>query len=83
MLEIRCYEAESEKASSRRDSNPGHVEDCEGWWSSGCRCSVGEHWQLEPDVSLVRLPVTAGPCHFCLIASYYLLLFHLYYDSNS
>ena len=64
MLEIRCYEAESKKASSRRDSNPGHIEDCEGWWSSGCRCSVGEHWQFEPEVSWVRLPLTAGPFHF-------------------
>ena len=42
---FRCYEAkieESEKAGSRRESNPGHlacaihIEDCEGWWLSGC-----------------------------------------------
>ena len=27
-----------------------HVEDCEGWWSSGCRGSVAEHWRLKPEV---------------------------------
>ena len=21
-----------------------HIEDCEGWWLSGCRSSVAEHW---------------------------------------
>ena len=37
-----------------------YKEDCEGWWSSGCRGSVAEHWQLKPEVSWVRLPATAG-----------------------
>ena len=62
MLEInefRCYEAKIEesekkvkKAGSRQESNPGHlwlavyIEDCEGWWSSGCCGSVAEHWWL-------------------------------------
>ena len=34
--------------------------DCEGWWLSGCRGSVAEHWQLKPEVSWVRLLATAG-----------------------
>ena len=25
-----------------------HIEDCEGWWLSGCRSSVAEHWRLKP-----------------------------------
>ena len=37
-----------------------HIEDCEGWWFSGCCGSVAEHWRLKPEVSWVRLPVTAG-----------------------
>ena len=36
------------------------MEDCEGWWLSGCRGSVAEHWWLKPEVSWVRLPVAAG-----------------------
>ena len=30
-----------------------HIEDCEGWWLSGCCGSVAEHWQLKPEVSWV------------------------------
>ena len=37
-----------------------HIEDCEGWWLSGCHGSVAEQWQLKPEVSWVRLLVTAG-----------------------
>ena len=37
-----------------------HIEDCGGWWLSGCCGSVAEHWQLKPEVSWVRLPATAG-----------------------
>ena len=37
-----------------------HIEDCEGWWLSGCCGSVAEHWRLKPEVSWVRLPATAG-----------------------
>ena len=37
-----------------------HIEDCEGWWLSGCCGSVAEHWQPKPEVSWVWLPVTAG-----------------------
>ena len=33
-----------------------HIEDCEGWWLSGCCGSVAEHWRLKPE----RLPATAG-----------------------
>ena len=36
------------------------IEDCEGWWLSGCCGSVAEHWRLKPEVSWVQLPVTAG-----------------------
>ena len=35
-------------------------QDCEGWWLSGCRGSVAELWRLKPEVSWIRLPVTAG-----------------------
>ena len=28
-----------------------YIEDCEGWWLSGCRGSVEEHWWLNPEVS--------------------------------
>ena len=27
-----------------------HIEDCEGWWLSGCCGSVAEHWRLKPGV---------------------------------
>ena len=37
-----------------------YIEDCEGWWLSGCCGSVAEHWRLKPEVSWVRLPATAG-----------------------
>ena len=32
----------------------------EGWWSSGCRSSVAEHWRLKPEVSLFWLPMSFG-----------------------
>ena len=32
-----------------------HIEECEGWWLSGCRGSVAKHWQLKPEVSWVQL----------------------------
>ena len=25
-----------------------YIEDCEGWWLSGCGGSVAEHWELKP-----------------------------------
>ena len=31
--------------------NTVNIEDCEGWWSSGCRGSVTEHWRLKPEVA--------------------------------
>ena len=37
-----------------------HIEDWGGGWLSGYRGSVAEHWRLKPEVSWVRLPVTAG-----------------------
>ena len=27
-----------------------HIEDCEGWWLSGCHSSVADHWRLKPGV---------------------------------
>ena len=27
-----------------------HIEDCGGWWLSGCRSSVAEHWLHKPGV---------------------------------
>ena len=50
-----------------------HIEDCEGWWPSGCCGSVAEHCRLKPEVSWVRLPPTAGLfpfLYFCLINSF-------------
>ena len=41
-----------------------YIEDCEGWWLSGCCGSVAEHWRLKPKVSWVRLPAAAGFFHF-------------------
>ena len=44
-----------------------HIEDCEGWWLSGCRGSVAEHWQLKPGT----LGLTPGDCwlfHFLLFS---------------
>ena len=35
-----------------------HIEDCEGWWLSGCRSSVAEHWRHKPGV----LGSTHGGC---------------------
>ena len=35
-----------------------HIEDCEGWWLSGCRSSVAEHWLNKPGV----LGSTPGNC---------------------
>ena len=37
-----------------------YIEDCEGWWFSGCHGSVAEHWWLKLEVSWVWLPATAG-----------------------
>ena len=37
-----------------------HIDDCEGWWLSGCCSSVAEHRQLKPEVSWVQLLATAG-----------------------
>ena len=96
---FRCYEAkieESEKAGSRRESNPGHlacaasalplhelrqvlqlrhfsptcavhIEDCGGWWLSGCRSSVAEHWPHKPGV-LGSIPGGCRPFHFPLFS---------------
>ena len=52
MLEIkefRCYEAKIEK------SEKGQQLLSEGWWLSGCRSSVAEHWWLKPKVIISAL----------------------------
>ena len=41
---------------------------CGGWWLSGCRGSVEEHWRLKPEVSWVWLPGVAGFFHFLLFS---------------
>ena len=49
------------------------LEDCEGWWSSGCRGSVAEHWWLKPEVSWVWLQAVASLftfLYFRLITSF-------------
>ena len=51
------------------------IEDCEGWWLSGCRGLVAEYWRLKPRVSWVRLLATAGLftfLYFHLITSKFL-----------
>ena len=45
-----------------------HIEDCEGWWLSGCHGSVAEHWRLNPEVSWVQLLAAAGLFHFPLFS---------------
>ena len=42
-----------------------HIEDCEGWWLSGCRSSVAEHWLYKPGV-LGLIPGDCRPFHFPL-----------------
>ena len=52
-----------------------YIEDCEGWWLSGCHDSVAEHWRLKPEVSSVWLPATAcRPFHFPLFLPHSMLL---------
>ena len=49
-----------------------YIEDCEGWWLSGCCGSVAEHWRLKLEVSWVQLPAIASFFnffYFCLITS--------------
>ena len=58
--EVRCYEAKIEESEKARCVTEAfsttcavYIEDCEGWWLSGCRGSVAEHWRLKPEVSWV------------------------------
>ena len=44
-----------------------HIEDCEGWWLSGCRSSVAEHWLHKPGV-LGSIPGDCWPFHFPLFS---------------
>ena len=48
---------------------PGCIEDCEGWWLSGCCSSVVEHWQFNSGV-LVWFLLTAGFFPFLCFTSY-------------
>ena len=60
LLRTSCLMLESEKMLAEwlpgvrlRHFSPTcavHIEDCEGWWLSGCRSSVAEHWRLKPEV---------------------------------
>ena len=46
--------------------------DCEGWWLSGCRDSMAEHWRLNPEVSWIWLPAPFRRLlHFCIIQLWY------------
>ena len=47
--------------------NKVHIEDCEGWWLSGCRSSVAEHWLHKPGV-LGSIPSDCRPFHFPLFS---------------
>ena len=46
-----------------------HIEDCKGWWFSGCHNSVAEHQLHKPEMSWVQFLVTAGPFTFLYLAS--------------
>ena len=80
-LEIKEFEdceakiEESEKAGSTTCTV--HIEDCEGWWLSGCRGSVAEHWRLKPEVSQVRLTAAAALFYFPLFSPHnFKLIYH-------
>ena len=51
-----------------------HVEDCEGWWLSGDRSSVAEHWQLaqtrSPRLNSCHLPTFLLPNPSFLLTSH-------------
>ena len=49
MLEINEFGSYEAKIG---ESERVHIEDCEGWLLSGCRCSVAEHWWLKLEVGL-------------------------------
>ena len=50
-------------------------EDCEGWWLSGCRSSVAEHWLHETGV-LGSIPGDCQPFHFLLFSPQKHLISH-------
>ena len=52
-----------------------HIEDCEGWWLSGCRSSVAERLWLKPGV-LGPIPGYYWPFHFPLFLPQTSLLQH-------
>ena len=63
---VRCYEVKIEKSEKGRQPPGVEPRTPLGWWLSGCRGSVAEHWRLKPKVSWVRLPAAAGLFHFPL-----------------
>ena len=44
-----------------------HIQNCVGWWLSGCRSSVAEHRLHKPDV-LGSIPSNCRPFHFPLFS---------------
>ena len=43
-----------------------HIENCEGWWLSGCHSSVAEHWLHKPCSVLGSIPGAYWPFHLSL-----------------
>ena len=81
----KCSQTKStqERATRVRACNYIIIEtgqNCEGWWLSGCRGSVAEHWRLKPEVSWVRLPVAADLFHFPLFPPRYIQIYALLLD---
>ena len=58
--EFRCCEMKIAAVTAKCATeafSAAHIEDCEGWWSSGCHGSLTENWWLKPEMSWVWLPV--------------------------
>ena len=53
-----------------------YIEGCGGWWLSGCRSSVAEHWLHKPGVS-ASIPDNCRPFHFPLFSPQIHLISHL------
>ena len=56
---------------------PLRIEDCEGWWLSGCRSSVAEHWLHKPGV-LGSIPGDYWPFHFPQFSPHNIKIFSLF-----
>ena len=55
-----------------------YIEDCGGWWLSGCRSSVAEHWRLKPGV-LGSTPGGCWPFSLSSISPHNILKFFYYW----